>query len=115
MEQEKRSYRRYNALISPLSCSKCDCENLRVDISNISCDGMGISINANLTEGDTVKLEIILPDDDIPMFIVGEVAWATKHPAMEKVYSAGLRLIRISNCDRERLMKYINVSFLCSH
>ena len=108
MEQDKRGYARYNVFMSPFYCSKCDSEDINVDINDVSCSGIGISINEKISRGDKIELKLIIPEDDIPMFISGEITWVTRHPDMDDYFNAGVRLININHCDRERLIKYIN-------
>jgi len=115
MTEEKRDYRRFNVFTRPLDCARCDSNDVKVDISDISCSGIGINTNERLGKGDRVELEIRIPDDDIPMFIVGEVAWVMDHPTVERMYSAGIKLASISRCDKERLLTFIDSSFLRTH
>ncbi|MFC1480389.1 PilZ domain-containing protein [Candidatus Omnitrophota bacterium] len=112
MEGNNRGYMRYNVYMNPISCSKCDRQDVSVDISDISCSGIGISTNERLIKGENIELEITIPEDGIPMFITGEVAWVTKDPDADNVYNAGVRLTNINLCDKDRLIKYIDLSFV---
>lgn len=115
MTQEKRDYMRYNVFEQTLDCARCDSKNINVDISDISCSGIGINTNERLGKGDVVELEIRIPDDDIPMFVVGEVSWVKDHPTLERTYCAGLKLSKISHSDKKRLISFIDSSFLRTH
>jgi hypothetical protein len=80
-------------------------------ISDVSGSGIGIVAKEKLTEGETMHLELSIPGDDIPMFVVGKVTWVVKDKKDENTYRAGVRLTKLNRADKERLMKYIESSF----
>ena len=112
MVNEQRDHIRYNVFLSPPSCLNSDSENNKVDIHDISCSGIKIRTDERLIKGDSIDLEIIVPEDDIPMFVGGEIAWVIKDTDFENTYNAGVRLIKVNDCDKKRLVKYINENFV---
>lgn len=112
MANNKRDHTRYNVFLAPPACSKSDSENTKVDIHDISCAGIKICTNERLIKGDSIDLEIVMPEDDIPMFVGGEIAWVIKDPGFENTYNAGVILTMVNDCDRGRLVKYINEHFV---
>ena len=111
MENNRRAYTRHKVLINAHGCSIRNAKNVEADIKDISSRGIGITTDEQLFPGDVIELEITIPGDGIPMFIVGEVAWASAQPNNSGIYNAGLRLTRIHDCDKERLVRYIGSSF----
>lgn len=111
MKNNRRAHTRHKVLINTHGCSKGNSNNIEADIRDISSRGIGITTDEQLAPGDIIELEITIPGDGIPMFIVGEVAWASTQPDNSGIYTAGLRLTRIHNCDKERLVRYIGSSF----
>ena len=111
MTREHRDHTRYNVFISPPSCLNSDSENAKVDIQDISCSGIKICTDERLIKGDSIDLEIIVPEDDIPMFVGGEVAWVIKDMKLDNTYNAGVRLTNVNECDKKRLIKYIHKNF----
>ena len=112
MQREKRGYTRYSGFDRQLNCSRCDVDDVRVEVSDISCDGIGISTTERLMRGDLIELELNIPGDDIPMFIVGKVAWVREHPTGGSTYCVGLRMAKINHSDKERLISFIDSSFI---
>jgi hypothetical protein len=116
METEKRQNKRYGVSFRPLSCSEMDCVSSEVTINDISTGGIGITTRGRLVKDQKVELEINLPDDDIPVFFVGEVAWVKKNgfgnddPGRETIQS-GIKILKMSKCDRERIILYIRDSY----
>ena len=92
----------------------CTWRSATIDINDISCSGLGISVKERLTPGNNLELELNVPKDDIPMFIVGEVVWSAKDVDVPDLYRAGIRITRISSSDKERFLKYILSNFISS-
>ena len=111
MHTEKRDYSRYNVFLERPSCSRSDSEGSRIDIRDISCAGIRICTDERLIKGDMIDLEIVIPSDDIPMFVAGEVVWVVKDPGFDKTYNAGIRLKKFNEFDRKRLVGYIHANF----
>ncbi len=105
--REQRDYIRYNIFVENKDCLTCNLRNASVNISDLSCTGLGICVNERLSIGDKLELELNVPKDDIPMFVVGEVVWVAKDTDMPGIYRAGVRLAKISPCDKQRLNNYI--------
>jgi len=112
MTSEQRDQTRYNVFLSPPSCLNSDSEGTKIDIQDISCSGIKICTNERLIKGDSINLEIIVPEDDIPMFVGGEVSWVIRDTDVDNTYNAGVSLTRVNECDKKRLVKYINENFV---
>lgn len=112
--KDKRDYIRYNVFLETEDRIMCTWRSATIDINDISCSGLGISVKERLTPGDDLELELSVPKDDIPMFIMGEVAWSAKDVDVPELYRAGIRITRISSSDKERLLKYILSNFISS-
>ena len=110
--EEKRGERRFSALSFPFFCSRCESDDVEVNISDISCSGLKISTNEKMFKDGRIKLEIILPADDIPMFVKAIVKWVKKDPDSEGVYNVGIHLDDLKPYNKEKLVKHIQLSLL---
>lgn len=109
--EEKRGHRRYPVLSFPFFCSKCDSRDVEININDISCSGLRILTNEKMYRGGRVKLEIVLPADDIPMFVDAIVKWVKKDPDNESAYHVGVHLNDLKPYNKERLVRHINMNF----
>lgn len=108
---DKRVNIRYNVYMNPISCSKADCTRTKVEISDISSEGLGITTDRRFTRGDRIELEMLVPGDDIPMFVKGEIAWIVKDKSSVEKYRAGVRINNIHKSDKNRIIKYLHSHF----
>lgn len=107
---ERRYNRRYNVFITPLKCTEAE-SGAEVKILDISRDGISILLKERVFKGHEVHLEITLPEDDIPLFIKGEVAWVIKASEGDNTeYSAGIKIVDLNKCDTDRLIHYIHTN-----
>ncbi|MBD3295859.1 MAG: hypothetical protein GF392_00640 [Candidatus Omnitrophica bacterium] len=109
--KEKRDTTRYNISNSDLSCRLCR-EDDRADVCDISGAGLGMLTDQRLREGEMVELEIMVPGDDIPIFVRAEVTWTSRNRKAEGKYSNGLCLRQIHSSDKKRLLSFIHHSFI---
>ncbi|MCK4851980.1 MAG: PilZ domain-containing protein [Candidatus Omnitrophica bacterium] len=112
--KEKRTTRRYFAFHAPFYCQKSDRDAAEINVSNISSSGIGITMSEKVSKSDRLMLELILPEDDIPMFVIAEVVWAAEKPDMSNKYHAGIRMEKIHPSDKKRLVRYIHSNFVCA-
>ena len=110
MTDERRCHKRYKAFVHPPKSRIFSGD--KVDIQDISFEGLHIAIDKKIDMGETLDLEILIPQDDIPMFISGIVTWTKKDAALEERFNAGLKLLKINKCDRDRLKTYIRKHLL---
>ena len=66
------------------------------------------SLTYKLVKGEKIELEVKIPNDDIPMFVGGEVAWVSRQKGKEGYYRVGVRLSNINRLDKDRLVKFIH-------
>jgi len=82
-----------------------------MNINDISCSGLRISTNEKMHKGGRVKLEIMLPADDVPMFVNAIVKWVKKDPDNESAYQAGVHLGELKPYNKQKIVKHIHVNF----
>jgi hypothetical protein len=118
MYEEKRENVRYSVLICPVRCLDIDCANSGVSVNDISLGGIGITTRGRLVKDQKIKLEILIPDDDIPVFVVGEIVWVKKINSRERdsadneiTIQSGIKIIKMNKCDRDRIIYYIKNNF----
>lgn len=107
MPNEKRKRQRHNVFLEALHCTKADNASSMIAINDISSEGIGVFLNEKVHAGDVVELELNVPKETTPVFVVGEVAWVSKNGNPDNTYRAGIRLAKISECDKHRLNKYL--------
>ena len=67
---------------------------------DLSREGMRFGLKQDLPVGTTVEIQLDVPGDNLPVFATGKVAWADG-------LDAGIRLTRISQNDRARVLEYV--------
>jgi len=109
---EKRKYMRFNVLIDAI-CRKCG-SSKKLQINNFSKEGVGILSEESFNNGEDVEFEMMIPGDNIPVFFEGEVAWAADLEKNESLYKTGVRLKKIDNHDKSRMLEYIYRKWIVS-
>ena len=77
---------------------------------NISGGGICLMVNEPVVVGDTLKLDIALPENK-SIRAIGRVAWVDTFEIIggrrEVKYEAGIEFVDISNVDREQIKKLV--------
>ena len=102
---EKRKYMRFNVFMDAL-CRRAEAAG-KLKVSNFSREGMGIISREPFKEGEDVQIELMIPGDNIPVLLEGEVAWAKDPVTDNSQYKGGVRFKKIANGDRSRILEYI--------
>lgn len=102
---EKRKYVRFDVLLDAMCRTGKALKQLRVN--NFSKEGVGVSILDSLHIGDDVELELMIPGDNMPVMLAGEVAWVNEHSSSEQACRGGIKLKETNNADRSRMLGYI--------
>jgi c-di-GMP-binding flagellar brake protein YcgR len=102
---EKRKYMRFNVLMDAICRTGGALKKLK--ISDFSKEGVGVLSNEAFEEGENVEMELMIPGDNVPVILQGEVAWA-KSPFEESVkYKSGVKFKNMTNGDKSRILEYI--------
>ena len=67
---------------------------------DLSREGMRVGLKQSLPSGTPIELCMNVPGDNLPVFATGRVAWADG-------LEAGIRLTKISQHDRTRVLEYV--------
>ena len=102
---EKRRYMRFNVLLDAVANTGNAVRKLKVN--NFSKEGVGVLSEASLYKGDDVELEMLIPGDNVPVMITGEVAWSGNDDKAAAEYKSGIKFKDINNSDRGRILDYI--------
>ena len=111
MAVEKRIDMRYGVFIRPLECNDANCVSSEVTINDISTSGIGITTVGRLVKDQKVQLELMIPGDNVPLFLNGEVVWVKRGNDGKAIIHAGIRMLKLSKCDRQRIVAYIKENF----
>jgi hypothetical protein len=67
---------------------------------DLSREGVRMGVKQSLPMGTPVEICMNVPGDNLPVFATGKVAWADG-------LEAGIRLTKISQTDRTRVLEYV--------
>lgn len=74
---------------------------------DLSREGMRVGLKQSVPSGTPIEVCMNVPGDNLPVFATGRVAWADG-------LEAGIRLTKISNHDRTRVLEYVYREWLKS-
>jgi len=105
---ENRKYMRFQAPLEveyrTLTLNPIFGKTLAKDLSR---EGVRIGFNRAIPVGTPVELCLNVPGDNLPVFVTGKVAWADG-------LDAGVRLTKISQADRGRVLEFVYQEWLKS-
>lgn len=105
---ERRRFMRFNAPMDlefrTLTLNPIFGKTLAKDLSR---EGMRVGLKQSIPSGTPVELCMNVPGDNLPVFATGRVAWADG-------LEAGIRLTKISQHDRTRVLEYVYREWLKS-
>lgn len=99
-DQERRSSRRV-PLIAEVEYSS-DSPAVSRRLTDLSVDGLFIDTMTPLPPGTLISIRFNLPDEPLPVVVLGEVVWGQEHLGM------GVRFMNLRPKDRERIRAYIS-------
>ncbi len=75
---------------------------------NLSIEGICFICEKNLTPGDIIKLEIVLPSQSQPLHLEGQVKWVSSLKPTEniEVFETGVKLFTLKEEDESRFIEY---------
>ena len=74
---------------------------------DLSREGMRVGLKQSIPSGTPIEVCMNVPGDNLPVFAAGRVAWADG-------LEAGIRLTKISQHDRTRVLEYVYREWLRS-
>lgn len=74
---------------------------------DLSREGMRVGLKQSIPTGTPIEVCMNVPGDNLPVFATGRVAWADG-------LDAGIRLTKISQTDRMRVLEYVYREWLKS-
>ncbi|MGB2601292.1 MAG: PilZ domain-containing protein [Candidatus Omnitrophota bacterium] len=105
MTGEKRRYMRFNVLLDAI-CRK-NGNQKKLKVNNFSKEGVGILSKESFSEGENVEIELMIPGDNVPVLLQGEIAWSSD-PIVDNIHhKSGMKFQKVSNEDRSRILEYI--------
>lgn len=72
---------------------------------DLSREGLRLGLKQNLPAGTPIEICMNVPGDNLPVFASGKVAWADG-------LEAGVKLTKISQTDRTRVLEYVYQEWL---
>ncbi len=74
---------------------------------DLSREGVRMGMKQGVPVGTPVEISVNVPGDNLPVFAAGKIAWADG-------LDAGIKLTKISQSDRARLLEYVYKEWLKS-
>jgi hypothetical protein len=102
---EKRRFMRFNVFMDALCCRNG--MSKKVKVNNFSREGIGILSREAFSEGENLEIELMIPGDNIPVLLEGEIAWMNGPTSDNAQRKGGVRFKKIANGDRGRVLEYI--------
>ena len=106
---ERRRFLRFNAPLDlefrTLTLNPIFGKTLAKDLSR---EGVRVGIRQRIPSGTPIEICMNVPGDNLPVFATGKVAWADG-------LEAGIRLTKISQHDRTRVLEYVYREWLKSN
>lgn len=76
------------------------------DITSLSEGGLSLSVSARLSLSGLLHIEMMLPDQPVPLKLTAEICWMRAHPG-GRVKEYGLKISRLAETYQSILMNYI--------
>ena len=67
---------------------------------DLSREGVRLGLKQDIASGTPIEICLNVPGDNLPVFATGKIAWADG-------LEAGIRLTKISQSDRTRVLEYV--------
>jgi len=103
--KEKRNYMRFDVLMDAFFGKNN--ERKRVTVKNFSRDGLGVASGESICPGEDVEIEMMIPGDNIPVIVTGEIAWTIPQKSGSSGHEGGVKIKKIKSSDRSRILNYI--------
>ena len=84
-------------------------------IKNLSREGLGFSITRKLEKGALLDVKFLLPGDEKPVYLTGEIVWIGEDAEKKDFeYAVGVKFFKIDTLDRVRLLNHAYSEWLKS-
>ncbi|MFH1799122.1 MAG: PilZ domain-containing protein [Candidatus Omnitrophota bacterium] len=102
---EKRKYMRFDVLLEAVCYTGKALKKLKVN--NFCKEGIGILSASPFSQGKALEIEMMIPGDNVPIVVEGEIAWTSAAVSDNMQYQGGVKFKKISNEDKSRVLEYI--------
>lgn len=107
MDKERRKFKRFEAYMS-IKYQKPDQKEVQgISLSkDLSREGVKINSSAEVPKGETLSMEINIPDDPKPVVTSGKVMWSRRAEGRNQGYDQGVRFLEMDPVDKFRILDY---------
>ncbi|MDP8216877.1 MAG: PilZ domain-containing protein [Candidatus Kaelpia imicola] len=81
-------------------------DKISATVKSISAGGVCFSSGTKFTLGNIIKLEVLLPDENMPFCLRGEVIWSNPVDSGDR-YDTGVKMLSMGEGDEQKFIKYI--------
>ena len=107
MDKERRKFKRFDAYMSIKYQKPGHKEAQGVSLSkDLSREGIKINSDAEFQKGETLDLEIVIPDDPKPVVTSGKVMWSRQAVGRDQGYDQGIHFLIMDPVDKFRVLDY---------
>lgn len=108
MDKDRRKFKRFDTYMSvkyknPKGQETVEGVSLSKDLSR---EGLKMNSNVNLKTGETLEMEITIPDDPKPIHTSGKVMWSHPTGSKEEGFDQGIRFLLMDPVDKFRILDY---------
>ncbi len=89
-------------LVSPHLGNSTPGKVARCKTLDISCDGLRVNLEQELTVGAILQIGVELPESNDTLYLAGEVRWSKSNEAAPPDWSTGFKLMNAVNSDIDR-------------
>ncbi len=79
----------------------------KLKINDFSREGAGLLSKDYIPAGEDIEIELMIPGDNMPIIIMGEIVWANDSAYGNALHKSGLKIKKIDNSDRNRILDHI--------
>lgn len=104
------NHRQYQRFKSPIYYKPARVSSAYKPVIDVSLGGMRVHAKQNLELGDSIDVELLLPDQS-HIFCSAKVAWLKQLPSWATYkYDVGLQFLKLLGHDRQRLADILQIS-----
>jgi len=109
------NHRQHQRFKSPIYYKPARISSAYKPVIDVSLGGMRVHAKQNLELGDSIDVELLLPDQS-HIFCSAKVAWLKQLPSWANYkYDVGLQFLKLLSHDQQRLADILQISPIITH
>jgi len=79
----------------------------KITVMDFSREGLGVLSDDFIEKGENLEIEMLIPGDNIPIIVSGEIAWTKQETSQNGKYKGGIKLNKVNNKDVGKILSLI--------